>query len=342
MVNAMVLEINSRANELNHQTVETIYFGGGTPSLLNSEQLNRIFNALKDNFDLSNVQEITFETNPEDITDENLELWKCHNINRLSIGTQSLSNQELQKMNRNHSAEESKLAISKSQKAGFDKITIDLIYGTPWKSDEEWMSELDWALSSGIQHLSAYALTIEPKTLLAHQINEQKEIVPPDEKTINQFSILQQKISEFGWDAYEISNYCLPGCEAVHNSNYWAGKNYLGIGPSAHSFDGRKRRWNVANNANYIQKITHREIYFEEEILTLENKVNEFIMTQLRTKKGLNFSDVLFIFPEWKNKNQRSIDRFVNQEYMIQTIDGIMLTSDGKMISDYIISELMI
>ena len=342
MVEAMIFEIKTRAQELNQQKIDTIYFGGGTPSLLSSDQLSKIFDTLNQFFDLSNVSEVTLEANPEDITQEKLELWKTHKINRLSIGIQSLNNFELQKMNRNHRAEESKTAISKSLQAGFDKITIDLIYGTPWKSDKEWLEELDWALKSGINHLSAYALTIEPQTLLAHQIEKNKEIVPPDEKTIVQFELLQQKIDEHGWDAYEISNYCLPNSEAIHNSNYWSGKNYLGIGPSAHSYNGNIRRWNVANNALYIHKIFENEIYFEEEILTPQNKANEFIMTQLRTKKGLNFKDILSVAPNWRKLNQKSIDRFVIQQYMIQTTEGISLTSKGKMISDYIISEFMI
>ena len=342
MVDALVFEIQQRAQELTGEVIETLYFGGGTPSLLTSMQLYKIFECLNQSFNLSAVKEITFETNPEDITDENLLLWKSLKINRLSIGLQSLNDNELMKMNRNHTAIDSKKAVESSIKAGFEHISIDLIYGTPWKSDAEWIQELEWALNSGINHLSAYALTIEPKTLLSHQIQKHQEIVPQDEKTIHQFQLLQEKIEEANWDAYEISNYCKPNNEALHNGNYWAGKKYIGIGPSAHSFDGNNRRWNVSNNAQYIKNIEQGLVYFETECLTLENRVNELIMTQLRTKKGLIVQEITDKYPTWVKENAKRLAKFSNQHLIEFTGNNIWLTNTGKMVSDYIISELMV
>lgn len=342
MVDALTIEIERRAKELTDETIETLYFGGGTPSLLTEIQLRKLFESLHRNFNLDSLKETTIETNPEDIHQENLHLWKSLNINRLSIGLQSLNDNELLKMNRNHTAIDSKRAVEKSIQAGFNLITIDLIYGTPWKSDEEWIKELEWALNSGINHLSAYALTVEPKTQLAHLIERHQEIVPQDDKTIKQFELLQGKIAEANWDAYEISNYCKPGNEAMHNSNYWAGKKYIGIGPSAHSFDGNNRRWNVANNANYIKNIELNLNYFESECLTVENRINESIMIQLRTQKGLKIADILEKHPTWLTENLRSLSKFSEQNLVVFNADHVRLTNSGKMVSDYIISELMV
>jgi oxygen-independent coproporphyrinogen-3 oxidase len=342
LIDAMTIEIKDRAGELANQLVETIYFGGGTPSVLTETQLSAIISAIRINYNVNELIEFTLEANPEDINSENLELWRNLGVNRLSIGLQSLSNVELQKMNRAHTADDSKKAVELSLLGGFDKITIDLIYGTPWKSDSEWTDELDWALNSGINHLSAYALTIEPKTLLFHLVNK-KEITPSsDEKVESQFFILQNKIQEFEWDAYEISNYCKPNHQALHNSNYWTGKAYLGIGPAAHSYNGHQRRWNVANNAFYIDAIENKKSYFEIEDLTIENQLNEYIMTQLRTKKGLDIQHLLKTEPNWLKNNKSKLDTLLQNKHIALNSTHCYLTNSGKLISDYIISELMI
>ena len=338
----MVKEITLRSEELSGEVIESVYFGGGTPSLLTNLQMGALFKALEQQVNLSQVKEITLEANPEDINIDSLAMWKSMGINRLSIGIQSLNEIELEKMNRNHNAEQSKMTVKLCLEAGFDLLTLDLIYGSPWKSNKQWEAEIDWALNSGINHLSAYALTIEPKTVLSHKIKTKKEIPPVDETTIEQFQLLQDKIDASSWKAYEISNYCKPGSEAVHNSNYWAGKKYIGIGPSAHSFNGQSRRWNIANNTQYIQLVQTEEPYFETEILTQENRANELIMTQLRRSIGLNMNEILIDFPNWRKSNSRKIESLIIENHIILKDDFLMLTNSGKLISDYIISELMI
>jgi len=342
LIDTMTIEIIDRAPELSNHSIQTIYFGGGTPSILSENQLSKLFQSLQLHYNVNDVQEITLEANPEDINLESLAFWKNLGINRLSIGLQSLNDVELQKMNRAHTANESKSAVELSLKAGFDKITIDLIYGTPWKSDSEWIAELDWALNSGINHLSAYALTVEPKTLLSHWVEKEQLEPTSDEKVESQFFILQNKMKECGWDAYEISNYCKPNNHAIHNSHYWEGHSYIGIGPAAHSYNGQQRRWNVANNALYIDFIEKNQSYFEIEDLTIENQLNEYIMTQLRTKKGIEIQHILKTEPYWFKNNKSKLDTFLQNKHIELNSTHCFLTNSGKLISDYIISELMI
>jgi oxygen-independent coproporphyrinogen-3 oxidase len=292
---------------------------------------------------LRDIQEITLEANPEDITTESLQTWKGFKIDRLSIGVQSLNEAELTFMNRNHNAIQSKAAIELAIKSNFKNITIDYIYGSPWKTDEDWKSELNWALNAGITHLSAYALTVEPKTQLANQIS--KNILPPptDERMESQFNILQEFISKNGWEAYEISNYCKPEHRAVHNSNYWAGKPYLGVGPSAHSFDGQNsRRWNVSNNSLYMKGVENETVYWENEELTFENKFNEYLMTKLRTKEGIDLNYIDTINTNWKKNQSKNIDNLSLNGNITVNNNALYLTNNGKLISDHIISLLMI
>lgn len=342
LIESIKNELIERKNEFSNQEIETIYFGGGTPSLLTDFHLQKIFNVLQQHYSVENTTEITLEANPEDITKENLLLWKSMNINRLSIGLQSLNDQELIQMNRNHTAEQSKIAVELALEFGFQHITVDFIYGTPWKSDIEWEQELSWALESGINHLSAYALTIEPKTILAKSIQKSLVQPPTDERMESQFYILQNMISKYGWDAYEISNYCKPNHQAIHNGNYWAGKPYLGIGPSAHSFQNNTRRWNISNNAMYIKNIESNIPYFELEYLTDSNQFNEYLMTQLRTSKGIDLNFIDQIQPNWQISNKKSIDQFLSNRNIKLINNYLMLTNSGKLISDYIISSLMI
>jgi oxygen-independent coproporphyrinogen-3 oxidase len=292
---------------------------------------------------LRDIKEITLEANPEDITTESLETWKKLNIDRLSIGVQSLNEAELTFMNRNHNAIQSKAAIELAIKSNFKNITIDYIYGSPWKTDEDWKSELTWALNSGITHLSAYALTVEPKTQLANLISKNMLPPPTDERMESQFNILQEYISKNGWEAYEISNYCKPEHRAVHNSNYWAGKPYLGVGPSAHSFDGQNsRRWNVSNNALYMKGVENETVYWDNEVLTFENKFNEYLMTKLRTKEGIDLNYIESINPNWKKNQSKNIDKLLSKGNITVSNNALYLTNSGKLISDYIISLLMI
>jgi len=343
MVQAICAELKQRKLELLNTPIETIYFGGGTPSLLNQNHLLQIFESIESNFNLRDIKEITLEANPEDITTESLETWKMFKIDRLSIGVQSLNEAELTYMNRNHNAIQSKAAIELALNANFKNITIDFIYGSPWKTDDAWKSELTWALNAGITHLSAYALTVEPKTQLANQISKNILPSPTDERMESQFNTLQAYISKNGWEAYEISNYCKPGHRAVHNSNYWAGKPYLGVGPSAHSFDGQNsRRWNVSNNALYVKGVENGTVYWDNEILTIDNKFNEYLMTKLRTKEGIDLNYIDTINPNWKKNQSKNIDNLSLKGNITVSNNALYLTNSGKLISDYIISLLMI
>jgi oxygen-independent coproporphyrinogen-3 oxidase len=340
-IEALLLEIDRKKNQ--HLKLETIYFGGGTPSLLEKDELLQIFNALNTSFNLSEIQEITLECNPEDINSFQLQTWLELGINRLSIGVQSLNNTELQLMNRNHLAEQSKKSVQLAVEAGFQNLTLDLIYGTPWKSIQEWENELRWALNSGISHLSAYALTVEPKTALSHQIKKKEVQEPSDERMTEDFMLLQKLMLEFGWDAYEISNYCKPGQRSKHNSNYWKGSPYLGLGPSAHSFDGElTRSWNISNNALYIEGEKTGIPSVEFENLSLIERCNELIMTKLRTKEGLQLSELGIWAETFKSSNIHFLKTAALNGWIIEFEESISLTNDGKLISDYIISELML
>jgi len=343
MVHAICTELEQRKLEISNSPIETIYFGGGTPSLLNQNHLLQIFESIENNFNLRDIKEITLEANPEDITTESLETWKKFKIDRLSIGVQSLKETELTFMNRNHNAIQSKAAIELALNANFKNITIDFIYGSPWKTNQDWENELTWALNTGITHLSAYALTVEPKTQLANQISKNILPSPTDERMESQFNILQEYILKNGWEAYEISNYCKPEHRAVHNSNYWAGKPYLGVGPSAHSFDGQNnRRWNVSNNTMYMKGVENKTVYWENEVLTIENKFNEYLITKLRTKEGIDLNYIDTINPNWKKNQSKNIDNLSLKGNITVNNNALYLTYSGKLISDYIISLLMI
>lgn len=340
-IQALILEIKRKKNT--NLLIETLYFGGGTPSLLNPEELHQIFDCLNDSFNLSEIQEITLECNPEDINTQQLQSWLNMGINRLSIGVQSLNDHELKLMNRNHLSEQSKKSVELAVEAGFQNLTLDLIYGTPWKSLQDWEHELCWALNSGINHLSAYALTIEPKTALAHQVKKGQVPEPLDDRMTEDFMLLQDIISEFGWDAYEISNYCKPNHRSKHNSNYWKGIPYLGFGPSAHSFDGKfTRSWNINNNAKYIEGEMNSSPFTEFEELSDMERCNELIMTKLRTREGLNTSELGEKSMTWERDNLRFLKSAQKKGWLSIQNSQIQLTNDGKLLSDHIISELML
>ena len=281
MLAAIAFEIEQRKNYL-HEPVETIYFGGGTPSLLTIYDLQFIIDKLRQNFVIEENAEITLETNPDDIDEKKLSAWKSIGINRLSIGIQSFADADLRWMNRAHNSQQAIKSLQLATKY-FNNISIDLIYGSPVLTDEQWIKNIDTALSFNIPHLSCYALTVEEKTALALMIEKHKKENIDAEKQARHFKILLKRLPAAGFEQYEISNFAKHGFRSRHNSSYWNGKNYLGIGPSAHSYNGKFRRWNIANNALYINAVKNNLIYFEEEKLTEIQKLNEFIMTHLRT-----------------------------------------------------------
>ncbi len=339
MVKAIVQEAQLRKDYIQEQ-VATVYLGGGTPSLLSIDDLQWILEQLQTLFDIDNNAEITLEANPDDITEDKLLAWKAAGINRLSIGVQSFIEADLQWMNRAH---DSKLAMASLQLAVqyFDNITIDLIYGTPTLSDEQWAQNIETALSLNIPHLSCYALTVEPKTALEKLI-EKKQLENVDaDKQARHFEILLTTLAQNGFEHYETSNFAKPGFRSRHNSSYWQGKHYIGLGPSAHSFNSVSRQWNIANNALYIKGIEQGMVPFEMEILTATQQLNEYIMTSLRTMEGLSLKKVKDRFGEEKGLAVlHRADKWIVLQQIVHQDGFLQLTAKGKFMADGIAADL--
>ncbi|CAN5679255.1 radical SAM family heme chaperone HemW [soil metagenome] len=340
MVNAICKEAELRRTYIN-EPVTTIYFGGGTPSLLDTEDLRLLIEEFQKLFTIDEGAEITLEANPDDIIEEKLLAWKAIGINRLSIGVQSFFGEDLQWMNRAHNAAQALHSIQLVQQHGFDNITIDLIYGTPTLTDEKWKRNVEKAFELNVPHLSCYALTVEPKTALEKMIASNKIAAVDPEKQCRQFELLMDWVAALGYEHYEISNFAKPGFRSKHNSSYWQGKSYLGLGPSAHSFNGSSRQWNVANNALYLKSIEQGVVPFEIEDLTTTQQLNEYIMTSLRTIEGLKLA---VIKEKWSNDKVASIQqtarKFIDQKMMIMENDQLILTRKGKLFADGIAAEL--
>ncbi|MBK8471404.1 MAG: radical SAM family heme chaperone HemW [Sphingobacteriales bacterium] len=332
-----------KANQSNTQEITTIYLGGGTPSLLSTDELTRILEVVYRHFKVAEQPEISLEANPDDLTHTYLTELRQTPVNRLSIGIQSLFDEDLRLMNRAHNAQQARRCVADARQAGFEWLTIDLIYGIGSEaSDSRWQYNLDTALSWQIPHFSAYCLTVEPKTPLAKQVAA--GIVRPlsDEKAATQFEYLMTQSAAAGYWQYEISNFCLPHQYSRHNTAYWQGKPYLGIGPSAHSFDGTTRYWNVANNAQYIRAITEQQIASNSETLSTQQHYNEYVMTALRTMWGIDLTWVAARFGEAYSRHLlREAQRFIRHQHLLQQDKHLLLTSAGKFVADGIASNLM-
>ncbi|MDB5193501.1 MAG: hemW [Segetibacter sp.] len=339
-VNALLHEIELRGDYL-QECIETIYFGGGTPSILASVDLERILYKIKAVFEVEANAEITLEANPDDITAEKLEQWKAIGINRLSIGIQSFFEEDLKWMNRAHNAEQAITCIVLAQAHGFFNLTIDLIYGTPSLTDEKWRQNVVTAVSLNIPHLSCYALTVEPKTALQKLIEQKKLENVDQEKQAKHFELLMQWTNEAGFEHYEISNFAKPGFRSRHNSSYWRGNPYLGLGPSAHSFNGESRQWNIANNALYIKSIGNNTVPCEVETLTVKERLNEYLMTGLRTIEGVELARIEKDFGEdvYKRLLENASGKIENG--FLAVADGhLRTTTEGKLLVDGIASDL--
>lgn len=332
LVAALLKEISLQKEYLEGESVETIYFGGGTPSLCTSQELKSIVETIKSVLNVINDAEITLEANPDDISDEMLAGWKEIGINRLSIGVQSFFEEDLKWMNRAHTAQQAIDTLQLAKKH-FDNITIDLIYGTPQLTNEKWEQNVKTAVSLNIPHLSCYALTVENRTPLDKMIRQNKSPDINPDKQSEQFLLLMQWLEEAGYEHYEISNFARPGWRSRHNSSYWQGKKYLGLGPSAHSFNGISRQWNIANNNIYIESIKKGIIPLEKEILTETQKLNEYIMTSLRTAGGLSLD---ITGKEMIDKSQK----FIAAGLMKLENNSLVLTREGKLLADGIAAEL--
>ena len=340
LIQALKKEINLRKNEI-HEPVQTIYFGGGTPSILSEVELNEIFEQLNSNFDLSQVKEVTLEANPDDLTEEKLKFFATTPINRFSIGIQSFFEEDLRLMNRAHNSQEAENCIKRAQDFGFENLTIDLIYGSNTTSHLMWQQNLQKAIDLGINHISSYALTVEEKTVLNRKIEKGEWNPINDEHQSLQFDYLVQFLEENGFIQYEISNFGKPGFFSQHNSNYWKGVPYIGFGPSAHSYNGKQRAWNIANNAKYINDLRNNHLPLEIENLSLAEQYNEMVMIGLRTIYGIDIKQIQKQFGDRINSYFQEEIKQLLQEKLIQQIeDKIILTKEAKFFADGIASRL--
>lgn len=340
---ALLKEIKMQASFLEAAPVHTIYFGGGTPSLVDPEMIQAVIQTIHQHYIVASDAEITLEANPDDFSPARTSRWAAMDINRLSIGIQSFFPEDLSWMNRAHTAPMGLQAIETAQQAGIHNISIDLIYGGPTLSDAAWKENIHIAHNAGITHLSCYALTVEPATALDVLINKGAKQPVDQEKQARHFSILQELAVDLGYEHYEISNFAKPGYRSKHNSSYWAGTPYLGIGPSAHSFNGTIRKWNISNNALYLKAINNDTIPFEEEILTNTNRINEYIMTSLRTIEGLSFEKLQNVAtsPQIAHIKQEAV-RHIHRGHLTMTDAGLMITNTGKFFADGIAADLFI
>ncbi|MFY0674725.1 MAG: radical SAM family heme chaperone HemW [Bacteroidia bacterium] len=342
LVNAICNEIENRIDFWPKRSLKTIYFGGGTPSILSKTHLTHIFKAINSVYDTLNCSEITFECNPDDVSEEKLKQWRDIGINRLSIGIQSFYKTHLELINRSHNAEQAIKAIEQAKIAGFNDITIDLIYGIPQQTDEQLKENLNWIKKFSIPHFSAYALTVEPKTLLAHQVAKGIIEETDDETFKRHFEIIKSFAVQNDFEHYEISNFSKKGKRAIHNSAYWNGEPYLGVGPAAHSFDGNNRYWNVANLHNYIKGVANRDKYFEMENLSIADKYNEYLLTKLRTIEGVSFSTISANYEPYKKHFLTKTQSLINKGWLKNDKDTFVLTDEGQFLCDHITTELMI
>jgi len=340
LVDGLIQELILRQNDLSNTTIETIYFGGGTPSLLTQKQIEKILNVIYIHYRISELPEITLEANPDDLDLDKLKTLKLIGINRLSIGIQSFFDEDLKLMNRAHQSHEAKLCLEQATSL-FDNISIDLIYGSPGLSNDHWLQNIETALSFNVPHISSYALTVERKTALDHLIKTGKIQAPNDEQANEQFYLLIEELEKNGFVHYELSNFGKPGYFSKNNSAYWQGKPYLGIGPSAHSYDGTNRSWNVSNNSKYIKALEQKNLPSTIETLSQKDRYNEYVMTGLRTiwgvslvKIGDEFGDDFLLHLE-KNISKPIKNGLLNLNNQV-----LSTTKKGKFFTDGLASDL--
>ena len=342
IVLALIREIQIRKNEFQNEIIETIYFGGGTPSVLTNAEILSLIEAVYENFEVIENPEITLEANPDDLSEERIIALSKTPINRLSIGIQSFFEDDLKLMNRAHNSDEAQKSLAIATKY-FDNISVDLIYGIPGLTNEMWLENIETALSFGIPHISSYALTVEPKTALHKLIQTGKITAPKDDVAQEHFDILLKTLTEKGFIHYELSNFGKPDYFSQNNSSYWLGKKYLGIGPSAHSFDGKSRSWNIANNMLYLKSISEDKLPHEIEILTQQDRYNEYVMTGLRTIWGVSLERIEKEFgKDYLNYILNQADKFLIDGLLSITENVMTTTAKGKFLADGIASDLFL
>ncbi|MFV0330480.1 MAG: radical SAM family heme chaperone HemW [Dysgonomonas sp.] len=341
-VQALCKEIELRKNYISGEKIKTIYFGGGTPSQLSYDDFSRIFETIYNRFDVAPTAEITMEANPDDLTSHYLQIIQKLPFNRLSIGIQSFNDDELKFLKRRHSAAKAKEAVGLCKSLGYDNISIDLMYGLPGQTMEIWQKNLDEAISLDIQHISSYHLIYEQGTRL-YRLFKLGDVKPVDEDlSVDMFSVMIDKLSIAGFEHYEISNFAKSGLYSKHNSSYWLGEKYLGLGPAAHSFDGQNRAWNIASISKYIDGIAEEKPAIEVEVLDTNTRYNDFILTGMRTKWGVNLKELEDQFGMgMKNYCIKNVQKYINQGFVHQENNVLKLTRTGIFISDGIMSDLM-
>ncbi|MGZ3988591.1 MAG: radical SAM family heme chaperone HemW [Flavisolibacter sp.] len=342
LVEALVREAEQESPYLGSETIRTVYFGGGTPSLLDPGDIQRLVRTIGKHYDLAPEAEITLEANPDDISAEKLQGWKAAGINRLSLGVQSFFEEELRWMNRAHHAQQAidslDLAVS-----FFPNTSLDLIYGSPLLTDDMWKQNVERVTERGIPHLSCYALTVEERTPLSKSIQHRKTEAVDPEKQARQFLQLMDWLKEKGYEHYEVSNFALPGHRSGHNSSYWQGQKYLGLGPSAHSYNGRERRWNIANNQLYIEGLEKGTAIWESEVLSVKDRLNETVMISLRTREGLDLNRIEkeFSFEE-RTRIEKRLERYVKGGWIQMEKTRAALTDEGMLRADGIAADLFV
>jgi oxygen-independent coproporphyrinogen-3 oxidase len=343
LVDALCAEIEIRKEYLSTKEVSTIYFGGGTPSVLNKADIEKILNTISKHSTIAANAEITLEANPDDLSAQKTEALKATGINRLSIGIQSFLDEHLVLMNRSHTSAQAIDAVKQAQKAGIHNISIDLIYGLPNLSPAKWKHNLEQAFALDVPHLSAYCLTVEKKTALNKFVQNKTIILPEEPIVLEQFSELMEAAAKHNFIHYEISNFCKEGMYSKHNSSYWKNNSYLGIGPSAHSYNGTSRQWNIANNALYIKGIQSSEPAFEKEMLSEADRFNEYVMTRLRTIWGIDLTFIKTTFGETILAEMLAASQpYIDSDCMQQNKENVTLTQKGKFLADKIASDLFI
>lgn len=343
LLDAMLREIEMRMEEMSGQVIDTIYFGGGTPSLLTHTELMRFFDAIYSRFEVNPAAEITLEANPDDLSKEQLKMFRNTPVNRFSIGIQSFREQDLKAMNRAHTSAQAERCTLDAADAGFENLSVDLIFGLPDLSMEAWMENVKMALALPITHVSCYGLTIEPKTALAWQINKGMVKIPDDELAAAQYQWLLDMAEDSGFPWYEISNFAQPGFESKHNTSYWKGIPYFGVGPSAHSYNGTIRSWNVSSNAVYVKEMQEGRRAAETESLDESGRFHELVLTSLRVRNGLSVTDIRNIYG---NDVHRSLleaaQGYIEQDWLIHRDDRLKLSRQGLLFADKITSDLFV
>jgi oxygen-independent coproporphyrinogen-3 oxidase len=340
-LDALKKEIELQKNYLGTKKINTIYLGGGTPSILNQVELMQIFDTIDKHFEISKDAEITLEANPDDLTKNKIKELKNTPINRFSIGIQSFYDEDLKLMNRAHNSQEAISAVKGAQDSGFENITIDLIYGIPNLTEHRWRNNLQNAFLLDVKHISAYCLTVEPKTVLAHQVKTKQIKNVDEQQSSEQFEIMLEAMKQQGFIQYEISNFCKDNYYSKHNSNYWLKENYLGLGPSAHSYNGTTRQWNISNNALYIKGVEENKFNFELEELTDSQRYNEYILTSLRTIWGTSLDIISSSYGnDYQTYCLKETEKYILSEDIKIEANKLFLTDKGKLIADKIASDL--